>query len=406
MSNTDNDNGLHPLEGDRGVPSVNQRRGGGGKGWVFFIVIVLVIILAVLWTVVRLRKGAHDALTPSQKTQAQQQASKGFGGRNFGDEGPAPPPLLPAAPAPAPVPASTPEAIAVRPYMPPPVPAPIAQHSGPSLQDKAYDSPLIVDGGNDAGGGAGGVAGVAGLAGVAGVGGLQGAAAQAALQAAAQAGGNPNTGPLAGVLTSTKTAASVASVLQNRQFLMPKGTQIDCDLKTALSSDVPGMTSCVVTRNIYSDDGSTVLIERGSEVTGEYQSNMKQGQSRIFVLWNRVKSPSGVVVSLDSPGTDALGRSGLDGYVDNHWFERLGAAFMLSIVQDAIAYETAKAQSGGNGGTVFFQNSSQTGDQMASKILDSTINIPPTISKNQGERINIFVARDLDFSKVYGIQPQ
>jgi type IV secretion system protein VirB10 len=80
---------------------------------------------------------------------------------------------------------------------------------------------------------------------------------------------------------------------------------------------------------------------------------------------------------------------------------------MLSIVQDAIGYETAKAQANNGGGTTFtFQNSSQTGDNMASKILDSTINIPPTISKNQGERINIFVARDLDFSKVYGIQPE
>lgn len=383
MSNTDNDNGLHPLEGDRGVPSVNQRR-SGGKGWVFFIVILLVIILAVVWTALRLRKGTHDALlTGSQKSQAQQQANQGYGGRQFGDA----PPMPTFAPqTAAPQPASGPtEPVPLRPWQPQPL-AQQQQRTGPSPIEKAYDSPLIVDDSSNNGAAV--------------------AAGAAALAAAKPAEGG-NSGPLAGVLTSTKTATSVASVLQNRQYLLAKGAQIDCDLKTALSSDVPGMTSCVVTGNVYSDDGSMVLIERGSEVTGEYQSNMKQGQKRIFVLWDRVKSPEGVVVNLDSPGTDALGRSGLDGYVDNHWFERLGAAFMLSIVQDAIGYATARAQNSGSGnGTVFFQNSSQTGDNMASKILDSTINIPPTLSKNQGERINIFVARDLDFSKVYGIQPE
>jgi len=382
MSNTDNDNGLHPLEGDRGVPSVNQRR-SGGKGWVFFIVILLVIILAVVWTALRLRKGTHDALlTGSQKSQAQQQANQGYGGLEFGDA-PAMPTFAPqtAAPQAASGPAAP---LALQNFAQQPTMA-REQRTGPSPQEKAYNSPLIVDDSSN------NVAAVA--------------AGAAALGAVKPAEGG-NSGPLASVLTSTKTATSVAGVLQNRQFLLAKGAQIDCDLKTALSSDVPGMTSCVVTRNVYSDDGSTVLIERGSEATGEYQSNMKQGQTRIFVLWDRVKSPEGVVVNLDSPGTDPLGRSGLDGYVDNHWFERLGAAFMLSIVQDAIGYETAKAQSSGGGGSVTFTNSSQTGDQMASKILDSTINIPPTISKNQGERVNIFVARDLDFSKVYGIQPE
>jgi type IV secretion system protein VirB10 len=389
MSNIDNDT-VAPLDADRGIPSVNQRRSGGGKGWVFFIVILAVVILAVIWTALRLKRGAHDALTPSQKTQQEQQAAKGFGGRTFNDA------LMPAAVPPvAPIQASAPVApLGMQPMRQPPMQMnqPMQQHQI-SPREKGYDSALTEDGGS--GGGSPFSA--------------DNAAHSAAVALAAekqQTGGavNANRGPLAGVLTSTQTPASVAGTLENRQFLVAKGTQIDCDLKTALSSDVPGMTSCVVTKNIYSDDGSTVLIERGSEVTGEYQSNMKQGQTRIFVLWNRVKSPEGVVVNLDSPGADALGRSGLDGYVDNHWFERLGAAFMLSIVQDAIGYATARAQSSGNGGTVFFQNSSQTGDNMASKILDSTINIPPTLSKNQGERISIFVARDLDFSKVYAIQ--
>jgi type IV secretion system protein VirB10 len=43
---------------------------------------------------------------------------------------------------------------------------------------------------------------------------------------------------------------------------------------------------------------------------------------------------------------------------------------------------------------------------MAAKALENSINIPPTLYKNQGERVAIFVARDLDFRGVYGLERQ
>jgi type IV secretion system protein VirB10 len=55
---------------------------------------------------------------------------------------------------------------------------------------------------------------------------------------------------------------------------------------------------------------------------------------------------------------------------------------------------------------MYFQSTQQTGDSMASTILKDSLQIPPTITKNQGERIAIFVARDLDFGAVYDLIPQ
>jgi type IV secretion system protein VirB10 len=40
------------------------------------------------------------------------------------------------------------------------------------------------------------------------------------------------------------------------------------------------------------------------------------------------------------------------------------------------------------------------------EVLRNTISIPPTVSKPQGDRIEILVARDLDFRSVYQLHLQ
>ena len=205
---------------------------------------------------------------------------------------------------------------------------------------------------------------------------------------------------IASMLSTNKTQNSVAAVLFNRDYLLAKGAFIDCVLNTSMNSTLAGMTKCTLTRHIYSDNGNTLLLERGSEVTGEYRANVAQGQARLFVLWDRVKTPHGVVVDLASPATDSLGSGGVDGYVDTHFWERFGGAMMLSLVDDLAGYV---ATSGGKS-VNNFESSSDAAQNMAAEALKNTINIPPTFHKNQGERIGIFIARDIDFSKVYQLK--
>lgn len=88
-----------------------------------------------------------------------------------------------------------------------------------------------------------------------------------------------------------------------------------------------GLVGCQVQRNVFSDDGRVLLIERGSHLDGEYRiASVRSGTVRIPVLWTRIRTPLGVTVDIDSPGTGQLGESGIDGYVDNRWGERIGAA--------------------------------------------------------------------------------
>ncbi len=222
-------------------------------------------------------------------------------------------------------------------------------------------------------------------------------------QPAAAAGG---LGQLGSQLTPSSTPLVQAGMLGDRNMILPKGRSIDCGLSVRLVSDLPGLASCIVSQNVYSDNGKVLLIERGSEAVGEYGSSMAQGQHRLFVLWSRIKMPNGVVMNLNSPGSDELGTSGLPGLVNNHWWERLGAAALLTIVQDFVAYKTAQTGNGSTGSLAVMQNTGQTTNDMANTILQSTINIKPTLYKNQGDRSAIYVARDLDFSTVYALRPR
>ncbi|MBY3205063.1 type IV secretion system protein VirB10 [Rhizobium laguerreae] len=202
------------------------------------------------------------------------------------------------------------------------------------------------------------------------------------------------------MLAPTQLQGSRAGTLGNRDFIVAMGTSIPCVLETALSSDQPGFTSCVINRDVLSDNGRVVLMEKGTQVVGEYRGGLRRGQKRLFVLWNRAKTPKGVIITLASPATDALGRAGVDGHVDTHWWERFGSAILLSIVGDATSYVSSQLQDS----DVEADNTTSAGKQAATIAVEQSINIPPTLLKHQGELVSIFVARDLDFSSVYRLR--
>ncbi len=193
-------------------------------------------------------------------------------------------------------------------------------------------------------------------------------------------------------------------MLGDRSLILAQGAKIDCVGDTAFDSTEAGISTCTVTKNIYSDDGKVVLIERGSQINSEYRSNLAPGQKRAFILAARIKTPDGVTVQIDSPAADALGRMGIDGHVDNHWGQRIGAALLLGMTQDAIGYLATRG--GNNNSSVVYQNTEQQGNDMASHVLDRTINIPPTLTQNPGSEFTIVVARDLDFGSVYAVEPE
>jgi type IV secretion system protein VirB10 len=353
-----------PLPGERNVSDVAGRRGASFTGGRAAAVIATGAVVLVVLVFTRHSQKNHIGQQPDYQVQ-----------QHVAFE-PAPLPPLPAAMSEAaPVLNSAPAQLA---------PLPQQTNQGPSPLDKARMAPVLQFAGD------------------------------AAVKPGGQAGGAEGELPtdtsnaLAASLVATKMIGSMASVLPHRNMLVTMGTVIPCVLETALDSTLPGFATCMVPRDVLSDDSTVVLMEKGTKIVGEFKGGVRQGQHRVFILWTRAETPNGVIVSLGSPATDALGRSGVDGVYDGHFWERFGGALMFSLVDDAanVAGASLGGSSGGNGSinSSFYQPSVNAGQQAAAIALENSINIPPTIRKNQGEFVSIYVARDLDFSGVYDLK--
>ncbi len=221
----------------------------------------------------------------------------------------------------------------------------------------------------------------------------------------------PDNSPLAARLKPTVLDGEQASVLQNPDMVITEGTMIPCTLQTAIDSQLPGLVTCVVPIDIRGATGNVVLLDRGTKIVGQLESGLLQGQNRVFVDWTRAETPNHVIVTLDSPGSDELGRAGLPGAVNNHFWDRFGGALMLTLVQGGLQAGTLAAAGNGNRNSTsqqaalgFVYAAQSNGQSVANTALANSINIPPTLTKNQGDTVSLIVAHDLDFSSVYRLR--
>lgn len=173
---------------------------------------------------------------------------------------------------------------------------------------------------------------------------------------------------------------------------IPQGTVIPAVLETALDSTRAGAARALVQRDIYSFDGSRVLIQRGSRLYGEYEAGLEAGQNRALIQWTRLIRPDGVTIALDSPSSDPLGRAGVKGKVDGKFFQRFGSAILQSVLDVGVGLATREVSS--DGIVVALPGSTQNLQVRDQQQVQRTLKI------KHGTSVSVFVARDLDFSSV------
>jgi type IV secretion system protein VirB10 len=162
-------------------------------------------------------------------------------------------------------------------------------------------------------------------------------------------------------------------------------------LETALDSTRAGFARALVSRDVFSFDGSQILIPKGSRLIGEYKSDLSLGQNRALIQWQRMMRPDGVMIELDSPSADPLGRAGIKGKVNSHFFERFGGAILQSSLDIGVQLATSKVANG----TVIYALPGEMRSAMPTQEK-----VQPTVTVKQGTSVSVFVARDLDFTAV------
>ncbi|MDR3178387.1 MAG: type IV secretion system protein VirB10 [Campylobacteraceae bacterium] len=203
--------------------------------------------------------------------------------------------------------------------------------------------------------------------------------------------------------SSTKVVKAKKSTMDPNLGL-DRGTFIPCVLKTRIVSAVAGNIACIITDDVYSSAGTVLLMEKGSTVQGSFKKgSMELGMERLYVIWEEIKTPKGIIIDVSSGATDELGGSGIEGWVDNHYIERFGAAIMLSMIDDALSFAMGRVRKAvdENDPYLYTQKTDEATTSMAEIVLQNTINIPPTLYKNHGDIVGIYVNKDIDFRGVY-----
>jgi type IV secretion system protein VirB10 len=190
--------------------------------------------------------------------------------------------------------------------------------------------------------------------------------------------------------------ARQASIIANPAYTVVQGTLIEAALETAISTDLSGNVSALVSHDVWSFDMSRVLIPRGSRLYGRYESDTGAGQRRVMIAWDRIVTTDGQSVELAAYGTDRIGRSGLPGKVRNHFLQRFGTAALISVIGAVPTIAAAKYE----GDDVASDTAENVGNDLGeavNEVMADYLNIPPTISVTQGAVVMVRVDADIEF---------
>ncbi|CAM4400161.1 MAG: hypothetical protein LEGION0398_MBIBDBAK_00226 [Legionellaceae bacterium] len=204
-------------------------------------------------------------------------------------------------------------------------------------------------------------------------------------------------------LATQKTPVEQATKMLHPSTTLAQGGIILATLETRISSDLPGMVRAITSDDMYSEDGSQILVPRGSRLIGQYTNTVSQGQQRVFVVWQRLIRPDHIDIQLNSPGSDPLGGAGfVADTIDHHFMAQFGMAALLSVIGAGTANAGVNTHDQFNSAAAYKEALATSFNNTAKKTLDNQGVIPPTLTIHQGSKISVFIARDLDF---YGELP-
>ena len=190
------------------------------------------------------------------------------------------------------------------------------------------------------------------------------------------------------------SAVTQSEVIANPSNTVIQGTMIQAVMETALDSSLPGQVRAVISEDVYSYDGTRLLIPRGSRLIGRYRSGIEIAQRRVTIAWDRIILPTNQTIQISSFGGDELGRSGVTGIVDTRFGARFGSAALISLISAAPSLAAGQLENETAAGVL---------DDVGNDLADATdsalgeyLSIGPVIYFDPGARVTVMVDRDLE----------
>ena len=164
-----------------------------------------------------------------------------------------------------------------------------------------------------------------------------------------------------------------------------------------MDSTVAGFFMCHTTQDVLSPT-NVVLMPTGTRFTGTYKNDIHPGQNRLFSFVGSGITPDGIPVPLDSQVADGMGRAGIPGEVDNHFWSRFGAGILIAGSQSML--QIAQAALTKNGGNTYLNFNSGGGGvtEVATEIMRQQADQKPTVNVQPGTLVSLVIDHPIDFS--------
>lgn len=163
----------------------------------------------------------------------------------------------------------------------------------------------------------------------------------------------------------------------------------------------PVTAIAMVDRDVYGNNGRTVVIPRGSKLIG----TPGVSDTRVGIAWKQLIRPDGTRFMLEASSGDAMGRGGVPGRVNERLLQRYGFSLIPNIVsagltaalggQSTDAVGVAGATQTKDARAVAAEILSEPLNQIAQDIYQRKANLPIQIRVPAGTRITVWSLNDL-----------
>lgn len=130
----------------------------------------------------------------------------------------------------------------------------------------------------------------------------------------------------------------------SRKYMLAEGSVIRTVFVTAVNSHNPGKTIVRVTEDVYdSITGYNLLIPKGTQIVGKYDGEVKAGQDRLVMSFERLVFPDGRSIPLPKmPAITRTGETGTDGEYHSNLLPSIMPSLIMGLFGTAVDYFTTK----------------------------------------------------------------